>query len=233
MSASAKNIRSLTDKLMQRFESGDVSDLIQAALIQRKAGDGGDVPCLSWSWSNRVIALMSGTSDARGYRQWQAVGRQVKAGTKALHILAPRTRKFTEEDDDGNETEKVVITGFAPVAVFRLEDTEGDDLPVPADYTPHALPPLYGVAGALGIDVRYHSAPKSPTWLGRYSRRGSAEQIHLVTDDESTFLHELAHGAHRRVVVARGGKWQGGQDPKQEAVAELSATVLAGIELSP
>jgi hypothetical protein len=223
MSAST-SIKAITDRLMERFETGDVSDYIQAVLIQRKANDGGDIPCLSWSWSNRVIALMSGTSDARGYRQWQAVGRQVKAGTKAFHILAPRTRKFTEESEGGEETERVVMTGFAPCPVFRYEDTEGDALPTPADYTPEELPPLYGVAGAFGIDVAYHSAPASPGWLGRYQRRGASERIHLVTDDESTFLHELAHAAHARVLKAKGAKLQGGQDPKQEAVAELSAT---------
>jgi CTP:molybdopterin cytidylyltransferase MocA len=153
----------------------------------------------------------------------------VKAGSKAFHILAPRTRKFTEESEDGEETERVVMTGFAPCAVFRYEDTEGDALPAPADYTPDELPPLYGVAEAFGIDVQYHAASDRPGWLGRYQRRGASERIHLVTEDEATYLHELAHAAHARVLTGKGAKLQGGQDAKQEAVAELSATVLAGL----
>jgi hypothetical protein len=48
----------------------------------------------------------------------------------------------------------------------------------------------------------------------------------LLTHDESTFFHELAHAAHRSVLQARGAELQGGQVPRQEVVAEVVAAVL-------
>jgi len=47
----------------------------------------------------------------------------------------------------------------------------------------------------------------------------------LETHDEATFWHELAHAAHHRV----NGTLRSGQDARQEAVAELAATVIAGL----
>jgi hypothetical protein len=223
--ASSRNVRTVTDNLMQRFETGDVSEYVSAALIQRKHGHV-DVPSSKWSWSNTILMMLAATHDARGYRQWQAVGRQVKAGTKALHILAPRTRKVTEEDDSGEESERFVLSGFTTVPVFRVEDTQGDDVET-FDYSPEELPPLYNVAEAFAIPVQYHPAPERIGWLGRYQMRATTERIHLVTEDVATFLHELAHAGHNRVLKAKGAKLQSGQDAKQEAVAELSATVLA------
>ena len=52
-----------------------------------------DCPSVKWSLCNRLTMLMNNTDDARGYRQWQEVGRQVKPGSKAFYILAPRVIK--------------------------------------------------------------------------------------------------------------------------------------------
>ncbi len=84
-----------------------------------------NVPCRSWSWSNQLLTALAGTSDARGYRQWQEVGRHVKKGSRAFNILAPCKRKITETDDDGKRAERVIIFGFRSVPVFRYDDTEG------------------------------------------------------------------------------------------------------------
>ena len=75
------------------------------------------------------------TNDARGFRQWQEVGRHVKEGAKAITILAPRfIKKHQENGEDG----KVILVGFLSVPVFRVEDTEGD----PLDYQKIELPEL-------------------------------------------------------------------------------------------
>src|SRR5690349_12380838 len=55
-------------------------------------------PCRRWSWNNQLIAALRGTADARGFRQWQQVGRQVKKGEKAFYILAPLVKKKTDEE---------------------------------------------------------------------------------------------------------------------------------------
>ena len=62
-----------------------------------------DVPCRKWSWHNQLIAALSGTTDARGMKQWNAAGRKVAKGSKAIWILAPCVKKIrdnTHDDDD-------------------------------------------------------------------------------------------------------------------------------------
>ena len=84
-----------------------------------------NVPCHSWSWRNQVIVLLHGTSDARGYKQWQEVGRTVKQGERAFYILVPLTRKRIDDEGEG----RIVVIGFRSVPVFGLEQTQGDPLP--------------------------------------------------------------------------------------------------------
>ena len=75
-------------KLLGLFESGDVPDAVAKVLLPAR-----DVPCAKWSLSNRMLCLLHGTDDARGFRQWEKAGRHVKKGCHALYILAPRMVK--------------------------------------------------------------------------------------------------------------------------------------------
>ncbi|WP_202320377.1 zincin-like metallopeptidase domain-containing protein [Archaeoglobus neptunius] len=53
----------------------------------------GNKPSDNWSFFNRMLMFAHGTTDARGFRQWQQVGRRVKKGAKAFHILVPVFKK--------------------------------------------------------------------------------------------------------------------------------------------
>jgi len=161
-----------------------------------------------------MLVFFAGTSDARGFRQWKEVGRWPKKGSKAFYILSPKHRKVKEEE---TEEEKIILTGFIPVPIFRFEDTEGKELEKP-DLTPKQLPPLFEVAQRLEVEVRYHSYQGQA--YGAYSP--SQKTIKLATHDEKVFFHELAHAAHEHVA----GKLRGGQHWDQEIVAELSAATL-------
>ena len=46
-----------------------------------------DVPCRKWSWHNQLIAALCGTTDARGFRQWDEVKRKVKKGITSSNAL--------------------------------------------------------------------------------------------------------------------------------------------------
>lgn len=156
------------------------------------------------------------TEDARGYRQWQEAGRQVKKGARAFGILAPLTVKKVETDESGAEVERRAVVGFKSIPVFRADDTEGEPLVYP-DYSPPELPPLHDVAERLGVPVRY--LPSGSRERGVYSLTNSA--ISLATHDVDTFFHELAHAAHATLEPL-----QGGQNPRQEVIAETVAAVL-------
>jgi hypothetical protein len=200
------------EKVVEKFQNGDLSAITHAVRLQLDP----EAPARKWTLSNRVLAYaQTGELDCRGYRQWQAAGRQVKKGSCSAYILRPKTIKKTRTKADGSEEEYQRLIGFAPVAIFSVEDTEGEPLP---SYEPAELPPLADVAQMLGIDVHYQPLPPG-TW-GSYSP--GRDHIRLATHDEATFFHELAHAAHKRVE----GQLKGGQDTHQETVAEFTAAVL-------
>jgi len=142
---SVDKVKEATQKLIELFKSGNLPPAIARTTIRAKAGH--EVPSDSWSLGNRLLMLLAGTEDARGFKQWQKVGRKVKKGAKAFYILAPRMVK-TEDNTTGEE--KLVIAGFLSVPVFRYEHTEGEEIIYP-DYSPPALPPLSDVAGPSSL----------------------------------------------------------------------------------
>jgi len=133
--------------------------------------------------------FLAGTNDARGFRQWQEVGRHVKRGSKAFTILAPR---FIKKDAEDQEETKTILVGFLSVPVFRVEDTEGK----PLDYQKIELPelPLMEVAKEWGISMK--AIPGNYRYLGYFSQ--DRREIALATEEECVFFHELVHVAHQR-----------------------------------
>lgn len=202
-----------TQKLLDMIESGNLPDYIARSVIQRK---GGAIPSDYWSLGNRLLMLVHGTEDARGFRQWEQAGRKVKKGSRAFHILAPVTVKKPKDTEDGEEF-YFVIVGFKAVPVFRSQDTEGEPLP---DYTPEdcSLPPLLEVAEHFGLSVEYK--PFTGDAYGSYGV--NSRQIALMSEDAPVFFHELAHAVHGTFRELKGG-----QHAEQEIVAETVAAALS------
>lgn len=185
-----------------------------------------DVPSSSWSLGNQILMLFSGTTDARGYLQWQKVGRHVKKGVKAIYILVPMQKKVNCNNNDNNDnkkhenkeeegTKKTITIGFRGMPVFRYEDTEGTPL---TEYTPKTFPPLFGLAEKNGIDVRWKKSHH-----GEYgSINLDSKNMTLSTESPDTYLHELVHWYDNKNVKLRPG-----QNPEEETVAQLGACVLA------
>jgi hypothetical protein len=96
-----------------------------------------------WSWGNQLMVILRGFSDARGFHQWHEVGRWVKKGEKAFYILGPVKKKSTDKQTG---EEKSIVVGFKGVAVFGLEQTEGD---------PGLMKPLdiFGHLGLIGFAI--------------------------------------------------------------------------------
>lgn len=233
-----EKVNQALEGILARFESGEIPEAIAYSIFP-----GADIPSAKWSLMNRILMYASGTRDARGFRQWNKVGRHVKKGAKAFHILAPRIvkkksganrgREISTEDDGIEEftssemsektpsrnREEKIIVGFLTVPVFRVEDTEGQ----PLDYENLTLPPLplSDVAESWGVPVK--AIPGNYRFQGFFNLKNN--EIALATEEETVFFHELAHVAHQKLF----GKLQPGQDWKQEIVAELSAAALCKI----
>jgi hypothetical protein len=203
-----EKVKQALQSILDRFEAGDIPKAIAYSTFPIP-----DIPAAKWSLLNRTLMFIAGTQDARGFRQWKEVNRYVKKGAKAFVILAPR---FIKKGAEEEENEKRILAGFLAVPVFRVEDTEGAAL----DYEEIRLPslPLIEVAQSWGISVK--AIPGNYRYYGWFSQE--RKEISLATKEETVFFHELAHAAHERIL----GQLKGGQDWKQEIVAELAAAVL-------
>lgn len=183
-----------------------------------------DVPCRKWSWHNQLIAALCGTTDARGFRQWEEVNRHVKKGIKAIWILAPCVKSVREKSDKGEETDRRVLYGFRSVPVFALEDTEGQPLPASDDRYDSWVQelPLLEVAKAWGITVGTYSGSES-TPLGYFQYGNvSGQAVMLGVENLSTWAHEMVHAADYRLAGAQHKT----DRAHKEIVAELGGAVL-------
>lgn len=215
-------ILSAVNSLMTMLRTGKLPEQVAISIIRRRPDDQA-YPSEKWSVGNRVLQMLQGTEDARGFKQWAEVERSVKKGTHAIWIFSPLTFKVKETDEKtGKEVEKVIVKGFRPIPVYRVEDTEGKPLPERPDYTPEQKPTFFDAADKLGIDVTY--TPMTAKFLGRYSLRTNS--IRLCSEDAIVYYHELAHAVvhHATLIDLRAFDRK-----KEEVVAEFSALVLANI----
>ena len=200
-------------RILDAFKSGGLPKAIAPVFVHRKD----NVPCRAWSWSNQLLAAIYGQGDARGYKQWQAVGRNVKKGEKSFAILCPCIRKV--EDDKGKE--KSFLYGFTSAPVFGIHQTEGDDLPPPDPEVMAWLDslPVVEVARSWGLNVDAFNGANA-SYLGYYKH---GQGIALGVKNLSTWSHELVHAADdRNHTITRAP----GQQPDNEVVAELGGAIL-------
>ena len=208
------------EKVVQLFSTTQLPDLCAKALISAP-----DRPSSKWSLGNQILMLLAGTTDARGYRQWQEVDRHVRQGSKAFHILGPVYARKLIRNTSGNpddDEEVDILVGFRAIPVFRYEDTDGADLPT---YKPRDPPPLLDVAERFGMKVNYLRLSAGVLGMTDYER----QIITLATEDWTTFFHELAHAMHRSFEP----KTNHGQEPEAETIAQLVAATLARLYGKP
>jgi hypothetical protein len=219
-------VKGAMETVLKVVEEGNLPVLARA--VFERSG----VPSDSWSFMNRIIMIMSGTEDARGFRQWQDSKRYVKGGSHAFYILAPCRKKVwktvtetvTREDHEGNkypdEIKKQIqvdaLLGFRGVPVFRIEDTEG--APVERKTINWKVPFAFtDIVKELGLSVEARGFGGG--CYGFYAP--TRAEIVTHSPDVEVFLHELAHAVDDKL---HGLKM--GQRKDQETIAEFSAAVV-------
>lgn len=214
------NAQATANRILEAFKDpGRLPKALAPIFLQAKRAH--QVPCRRWSIGNQVLVALALTEDARGFKQWKEVGRKVKKGAKAFHILAPCTRKIEDLDENGAKVERFAVYGFRAIPVFALEDTEGDALPGadPAVMQWIDNLPLVDVARAWGLTVDYTG--ENPNFYGLYAP--GRQRIVLAVENLSTFFHEFIHAADHRL----GNLKERGQHWRSEIVAELGGAILA------
>jgi hypothetical protein len=210
-----ERVAGIASDILAAFESGELPKALAKLFIHRKI----EVPSQRWTWTNRLIALRRSHVYAAGFRQWQEIGRYVKKGEYAFHILAPRIVVAKEDDEkEGVKKGDRFTVGFLPVAVFGYFQTEGEPLPGAED-APEFVEslPLIEVARSWRLTVAIHSYGDSPGRLG-YFAQGLG--ISLAVKNLATWAHELIHAADARLGTLAQGKLAA------EVVAEFGGAIL-------
>jgi hypothetical protein len=176
-----------------------------------------DVPCAAWSFLNRMIVMARGYTDCRTYKVWQKLGRTVKAGEKAVWIFQPYQIEVKDKNAPVGTPGKMV-TLFKLTPRFDITQSEGAEVVVESTKAPVFLPPLFEVAEAFGIGVKWQGY----VGMGRGWFSPDRNEIGLCTDDTRTFFHELVHAIHDKVLPGDMEKDYG----ISECVAEIGALCL-------
>ena len=156
---------------------------------------------------NNTIAIMAQHPNATrvaGYRTWQKIGRQVKKGESAIWIWAPRMKTIKDTEVDGEtgqeiEVKKRVLTGFVPVPVFDIAQTEGEDLPeLDHDITTDTeagrklLNELIAFAEDHHVTVTTYEGRQAKGYFDP-KKREIGLRDGAVDQQAKTLIHELAH----------------------------------------
>ncbi len=83
-----ERVKQTLNIILDKFKSGDIPEAVAYTMFPIP-----DIPSAKWILLNRTLMFLNGTLDARGIRQWNAVNRYVKKGSKALYILVPYLKK--------------------------------------------------------------------------------------------------------------------------------------------
>lgn len=168
-----------------------------------------------------------------GYRRWQELGRQVRKGEKGIAILAPMTRKVSDDTEDPTR----VVAGFRVATVFDIGQTDGEPLPEPpaaeairiaTDQGAELYRRLEAWLIAEGVSIEVGECGSAHGYFQPAARRIVLSPRIAGSDHQTkTLVHEAAH------FVA---KHRGSTTPEDaESVAEGVAFVVCsrfGIETS-
>jgi hypothetical protein len=159
-----------------------------------------------------------------GRRSWEALGRKIKPGERAIAVLAPTRSSF----------------GYVGVPVFDVRQTRGRKLPV-LEATLRGrsrhVRTLERAAAKLGIEVAY--VPQA-TGVSATSHGGRVEMAPSLSGRERVrclaheLAHEVLHQAERARALARKRPAPAQTHAQKETEAEAAAyVVLAVLGLEP
>lgn len=178
-----------------------------------------------YSFNNALLIAMQRpeATMVRGFKQWQALGRQVNKGEKGIDILVPSFKKvevqkineqtgeiLKDENGDPQSEIRQSISGFVMGKVFDVSQTEGKDIPNVRDFiqeelkSPESLTELYNrfieqtnnhPSNSLVIREEAH---ESESYGGYYNRNDEKIVINTAVSKTAeqkfrVLIHEYAH----------------------------------------
>ncbi len=145
-----------------------------------------------------------------GFRAWQALGRSVRRGERAIWILAPLLGRRDPDEDGEDRPERRTVRGFTAVPVFDLAQTDGAPLPsvcaqLEGDDLLGAYRYLERRAATVGFRVEEHELEAATNGDCSHARRLiRIERRNAPAQRAKTLAHELAHALLHERYLDRG-----------------------------
>jgi hypothetical protein len=176
----------------------------------------------TYSFNNSLLIAMQCPAASRvaGFRTWLSLGRSVRKGEKGIWILAPSTRRV--EDPETDET-RSILTGFRPVPVFDISQTDGEELPEVASLLTGDDAGLFDrlalVAAKRSLPLEFADLGSTNGLYNRETRVIRINAHRTRAQQAKTLAHELAHSILH----------EGGYAATPRELAELEAESVAYI----
>lgn len=163
------------------------------------------------------------------YRQWQALGAQVRKGEEAsLGILWKEVCRRDEDDRDGDDGDHPRLFARA-FSLFNADQVDGY-APEPGPVLPERdrLTTVERFIAALGIDTVYGASSAYYHIAEDRIHMPDFSAFHDAHGFYATHIHECAHasGAAHRLDREFGARWTRHALAMEEATAELTASFL-------
>jgi len=138
-----------------------------------------------WAWLQSLEHKLD-LGPIATYKQWQALGRQVKKGSEAIYLTLPVI--IDEKDANGNKTGKQKRLFLPKKAWFFLSQTEGDD------YVEEVKSAVWNKERALqALDITQIAFDKADGNCQGFARGRSVAVSDIAVLPHKTLFHELAH----------------------------------------
>ncbi|HLC79839.1 MAG TPA: ArdC-like ssDNA-binding domain-containing protein [archaeon] len=153
-----------------------------------------------YSYRNQLLIHVQKRDASRvaGFRKWNGLGRHIKAGSKAIKILAPYQKKTKEKNLATGEEKEITRTYFWPVNIFDISQTDGKELPsidieIQGDDHKPLLEKLLDFCKTRNIAVEFKDL--GINGLYGYSQGGkiAIDSKQFANMQVSTLVHEIAH----------------------------------------
>lgn len=193
-----------------------------------------------YSFRNQILILRQDphATAVCGYRAFQAMGRQVRRGEKAIKVLAPITKRVPREDahghpildDQGRPTYRTVMIGTKAVSVFDVRQTDGPPLPPPPEIgavgllTGQAPPGLWDNLQTF-IEGQGFTVHRAPCGDANGTTDFAARQVTVRPDlDDAQAVKTLSHEAGH--VLLHADRAATGERGMKEVEAESVAYLV-------
>ena len=142
-------------------------------------------------WNSLLIQIQKPeATHVAGFNTWKTLDRHVRAGSKAIYILAPI---LTKQKTDSGDKEQ--LHGFKTAHVFDISQTDGKPLPqlgVVKGRPGFALKKLHDYAKKLGITIKMSDGIRTAQGVslgGTILLKAGMSQA----EEFGTLVHELCH----------------------------------------